>query len=701
MPDQKDFFISYTAADRDWAEWLAWILEESGYATTIQAWDFTAGTDFILAMDLAAKECRQTLLVLSEDYLRSQFGAKEWATALADDPVGRKRNIIPVRVRPCNLEGLLKTIVYIDCLGLSAVDAKSKLLNALRPRMKPSKAPAFPGGASTPTRRDSAVPFPGLAPSRSHRIMNSDFIREHLLDEYKHLNPSSLVDLDQCAYLFQSFIAEAEWNASPQLLRRVAGHVIRARGTKPMQIAGRPGSGKSSFLSALYLAFDILYRERPDGYPLPLLLDLRQFVCERGYNEEILSSYLGQLEEYIFASRASELVLLLDGVGEPISDKTPGEDLINRFLSKYPACKLVPCVLSDSDYPPIKQLQTSQFAVGSSTLTLTPVPSFNYNELFAKYAAVRPVEVDTQHLKNVLDALGLDVLDLTLLSLILKVAVPVVASPRELGRPQAASALLHDYFQERLGHSRMASAASIAFQISTGAHSSAFFPDSADPIILRSIQWNRAGHEYLVAWHVCRQLMLEAMTQERIDRLDLAFPVAISRFCKDIVTSSAESEALYLDRMESHFSMAGTKLRAHMAYLAGRMRHNRTRVLCLLASWRDELEQRKVVPSIDTLLFARAVYISMAYLGDANAAEDYVNKMIVDVRANHLNRGFHLEYYGDRPWNVSNEAGSIVHTDDGGPWANTMHALLARVRDPHHHGFQIDIFTLLLWHSGG
>jgi hypothetical protein len=33
----KDFFISYTRTDREWAEWIAWQLEEAGYATVLQA----------------------------------------------------------------------------------------------------------------------------------------------------------------------------------------------------------------------------------------------------------------------------------------------------------------------------------------------------------------------------------------------------------------------------------------------------------------------------------------------------------------------------------------------------------------------------------------------------------------------------------------------------------------------------------------
>jgi TIR domain len=37
MNPQKDFFISYNKADLQWAEWIAWTLEESGYIVVIQA----------------------------------------------------------------------------------------------------------------------------------------------------------------------------------------------------------------------------------------------------------------------------------------------------------------------------------------------------------------------------------------------------------------------------------------------------------------------------------------------------------------------------------------------------------------------------------------------------------------------------------------------------------------------------------------
>jgi hypothetical protein len=77
----KDFFISYTQADRDWAEWIAWQLEGAGYSTVIQAWDFRPGQNFVSAMHRAAQEAERTMPLLSPFYLKSKFGEAEWTVA--------------------------------------------------------------------------------------------------------------------------------------------------------------------------------------------------------------------------------------------------------------------------------------------------------------------------------------------------------------------------------------------------------------------------------------------------------------------------------------------------------------------------------------------------------------------------------------------------------------------------------------------
>jgi hypothetical protein len=72
-----DFFVSYTQADRAWAEWIAWILEEDGHRVLIQAWDFVPGSNWIQGMQSGARDSARTIAVLSDAYLRSIYGSAE------------------------------------------------------------------------------------------------------------------------------------------------------------------------------------------------------------------------------------------------------------------------------------------------------------------------------------------------------------------------------------------------------------------------------------------------------------------------------------------------------------------------------------------------------------------------------------------------------------------------------------------------
>src|SRR5262245_38848606 len=101
-----DFFISYNKADREWAAWIAWHLEEAGYTTIIQAWDFRPGSNFVLEMQRAATEADRVVAVLSPNYLNSRFTQPEWAAAFAQDPTGVKCSGLPVSAEESKLQGL-------------------------------------------------------------------------------------------------------------------------------------------------------------------------------------------------------------------------------------------------------------------------------------------------------------------------------------------------------------------------------------------------------------------------------------------------------------------------------------------------------------------------------------------------------------------------------------------------------------------
>ncbi|MCI0391423.1 MAG: HEAT repeat domain-containing protein [Acidobacteria bacterium] len=165
----KDFYISYSKADHDWAEWIAWQLEDAGFTTTIQAWDFRPGSNFVLDMHHAAATAERTIAVLSPDYLQSLYTQPEWAAAFAQDPTSVYKKLLPIRVRDCKLNGLLAQIVYIDLANMDEASAKEALLAGVNPeRAKPSTPPGFPGSA--PWAVSPQPRFPGASTIRPQDI---------------------------------------------------------------------------------------------------------------------------------------------------------------------------------------------------------------------------------------------------------------------------------------------------------------------------------------------------------------------------------------------------------------------------------------------------------------------------------------------------------------------------------------------------
>ena len=159
----KDFFISYNSGDKSWAEWTAWTLEEAGYTTVLQAWDFRPGSNFVLEMQRAASEAERTIAILSPSYLDALYTWPELAAAFMRDPTGEKGTLLPIRVQKCELKGLLPAIVYIDLVDLDETAARDALLKGIkRKRMKPPVKSAFPGDVRRSVTEQPR--FPGALP---------------------------------------------------------------------------------------------------------------------------------------------------------------------------------------------------------------------------------------------------------------------------------------------------------------------------------------------------------------------------------------------------------------------------------------------------------------------------------------------------------------------------------------------------------
>ncbi|MFI9271450.1 pentapeptide repeat-containing protein [Kitasatospora sp. NPDC052896] len=166
-----DFFISYSPADERWASWIAWTLEEAGYRTILQAWDFVPGTNFVEFMDRGVTESAAVIALLSSHYERSRYGRLEWQAALRADPDAPERRLLTVRVEDVPVDGLLATITYVDLVGIGDPEQARRLLlarieQALDGHARPELRPPYPVEVASPAAepgRTTPLPLSPLA----------------------------------------------------------------------------------------------------------------------------------------------------------------------------------------------------------------------------------------------------------------------------------------------------------------------------------------------------------------------------------------------------------------------------------------------------------------------------------------------------------------------------------------------------------
>lgn len=172
VPAGWDFFVSYTKADLPWAEWVVWVLEQNGYSCFAQFASIPPGSDFVQQMNLGLSNSRQIVAILTPAYLRSDFATSEVNVALGTDAVGRKRRLVPVRVKKCTPNGMLATRVYIDLVGRVPSDARDLLLKGIE-----ASRIAVPASSSSFSRVEKPPKFPreGASPTNvaQHTKINS------------------------------------------------------------------------------------------------------------------------------------------------------------------------------------------------------------------------------------------------------------------------------------------------------------------------------------------------------------------------------------------------------------------------------------------------------------------------------------------------------------------------------------------------
>lgn len=170
-----DLFLSYVAENRMWADWIESVLTRAGFRVVPR--DASADPGPEVPARPTPENAARTVVLLSSAYLKSQRAVGLWDRAVAEDPGGGRRRLLPLRISDVRLSAPYIDRNPVDLFRLDEVHATTALMRAVdRPVQLGdgvAPGPRFPG----------TVPRIWNAPPRNPGFTGRSLVLERMRDQ--------------------------------------------------------------------------------------------------------------------------------------------------------------------------------------------------------------------------------------------------------------------------------------------------------------------------------------------------------------------------------------------------------------------------------------------------------------------------------------------------------------------------------------
>ena len=137
--ETRDFFISYTREDLDWAKQVVEILERNGYTTYCQYKDSPPGEDFIDWINEAIRVSRNFIVIWSNAANASDY-CKEECKIAYDRKIKKQIGLLlPLYINDAPSYSVIERYTHINLYGLNPGETEKRLLWGVR-SVQPSKS---------------------------------------------------------------------------------------------------------------------------------------------------------------------------------------------------------------------------------------------------------------------------------------------------------------------------------------------------------------------------------------------------------------------------------------------------------------------------------------------------------------------------------------------------------------------------------
>ncbi|MFI9495210.1 FxSxx-COOH system tetratricopeptide repeat protein [Streptomyces halstedii] len=170
-----DLYLSYVAENRMWADWIESVLTRAGFRIVPR--DASADPGPEPPARPTPETAARTVVLLSSAYLKSQRAMGLWDRAVAEDPGGGRRRLLPLRISDVRLSAPYIDRNPVDLFRLDEVHATTALMRAVdRPVQLGdgvAPGPRFPG----------TVPRIWNAPPRNPGFTGRSLVLERMRDQ--------------------------------------------------------------------------------------------------------------------------------------------------------------------------------------------------------------------------------------------------------------------------------------------------------------------------------------------------------------------------------------------------------------------------------------------------------------------------------------------------------------------------------------
>ncbi len=433
-----------------------------------------------------------------------------------------------------------------------------------------------------------------------------------------------------------------------------------------LKISGTSGTGKSTLLGCLYIHH---VKGWKDGSidPIPLFIDL-QFYMNRE-TRHFLPKDIKNIKSAI--RKSASAILYIDGYDEYLRHHAAGglADELNEGLSGIAGVKRVIAVGTTS---PRYGLRYKDFSFEQNAVPLVELgvlsginPSVpDLISEFSRLMGLFGTKISANDLKANLDVIDARHIDLFTLWM--------AASPKlsaSFSKQNASvGTVYYDFVLSfikfccpGIGQANSCFGALEKNVFEEQISSDDFLMDGSIPEALVQFTYRHPSiRQFLVAKYI-----LEVCLDNTETLGSRIYNYGINRFLKSLVNRrDSEKQRLLHGIIELLKGEQEVITQAHLVYILGRLELKKIE--------QQEVERvlRKILPRTERLLkgieegvrvegaasdgqwmllLMRTLYISLIYLGDKTLANEYVQNLLNKKEWDSLNRGFHLQYYGDLP----------------------------------------------------